>query len=82
MDYTPIFNAIIALLGAILTAWLIPFIKAHTTAAQHELIKSWVKVAVSAAEQTLTTATGKEKKAYVLEFLKEKGISQIGRAHV
>ena len=72
IDLTSIANAVIALIAAIITAFVIPWIRSKTTAAQFEKIKMWVTVAVEAAEQ-LYTGRGAEKKAYVVEFLNSKG---------
>ena len=75
MDITPIVNALIALAAAVVTAFVIPWIKTKTTAAQREEISAWVKIAVTAAEQIYTgQGRGKEKKAYVLQFLAERNL--------
>ena len=75
MDITPVVNAVIALAAAAVTAFVIPWIKSRTTAAQREEINSWVNIAVTAAEQIFTEpGTGKAKKAYVLKFLEEKNL--------
>ena len=75
MDITPVVNAVIALIAAVVTAFVIPWVKSKTTAAQREEINSWVKIAVTAAEQIYSGAgKGKEKKAYVLKFLEEKNL--------
>ncbi len=75
MDITPVVNAVIALIAAVVTAFVIPWVKSKTTAAQREEINSWVKIAVTAAEQIYSgVGKGKEKKAYVLKFLEEKNL--------
>ena len=74
IDLTSIANAVIALIATIITAFVIPWIRSKTTAAQFEKIKMWVTVAVEAAEQLYTgSGRGAEKKAYVVEFLNSKG---------
>ena len=50
IDLTSIANAVIALIAAIITAFVIPWIRSKTTAAQFEKIKMWVTVAVEAAD--------------------------------
>ena len=76
IDLTSIANAVIALIAAIITAFVIPWIRSKTTAAQFEKIKMWVTVAVEAAEQLYNgTGRGEEKKAYVVKFLQEKGFT-------
>ena len=75
MDITPVVNAVIALTAALITAVVIPWIRSRTSAVQREEVNSWVKIAVTAAEQIYTgTGKGKEKKAYVLKFLEEKNL--------
>lgn len=71
-DITPIVNAVIALAAAVVTAFVIPWIKSKTTAAQREEIEAWVRIAVTAAEQIYKgSGRGEEKKEYVLEFLRQ-----------
>lgn len=75
MDITPVLNAVIALAAAVVTAFVIPWIKSKTTAEQREEIGAWVKIAVTAAEQIYSVAgKGKEKKKYVIDFLAEKNL--------
>ena len=75
MDITPVVNAVIALAAALVTAFVIPWVKSKTTAAQREEIEAWVRIAVTAAEQIYSGAgKGKEKKKYVLDFLAEKNL--------
>ena len=50
-DITPIIEAVFALLAAIITAVVIPYIKNRTTAQQQAEINAWVRIAVTAAEQ-------------------------------
>ena len=75
MDITPVVNGIIALIAAVITAFVVPWIKSKTTAAQREEINAWVRIAVTAAEQIYKgEGKGKEKKKYVLDFLAEKNL--------
>lgn len=75
MDITPVVNAVIALAAAVVTAFVIPWVKSKTTAAQREEIEAWVRIAVTAAEQIYSgVGKGKEKKKYVLDFLAEKNL--------
>ena len=68
IDLTPVFQAVIALLAALVTYKLIPWIKARTTESQQASIRAAVKVAVFSAEQIYGAGNGKEK----LEFAREK----------
>jgi len=74
-DITPIVEAVFALVAAIITAIIIPYIKSRTTAQQQELW-AWVKIAVNAAEQLYKEPKqGKKKKEYVLSWLAQHGIT-------
>lgn len=76
MDITIIIEAVFALAAAVITAIVIPYIKSKTTAQQQAEINAWVKVAVAAAEQIYTgSGRGEEKKAYVLNWLAEHGVT-------
>ena len=73
IDITPIIQAVITLLAAIVSAFLVPWIKRKASAAQLEQMEAWTRIAVAAAEQLYTSPDGQEKKAYVLNFLASKG---------
>ena len=74
IDITPVINAVIALLAAGVSVFLIPWIKSKTTDAQRKELIEWVKIGVAAAEQLYVgQGRGEEKKQYVLDFLKQKG---------
>lgn len=76
IDLTPIMEAIIALVVAVITAFVIPWLKGKIDADKLEQIKLWVTVAAEAAEQLYNgTGRGEEKKAYVVKFLQEKGFT-------
>lgn len=76
IDITAIVNAGIALIVAVITIWLVPWIKSITTAQQREDLIVWVKIAVAAAEQIyIGDKRGAEKKQYVLDFLAKYGFS-------
>lgn len=75
IDLTQIANCIIALICAVITAFLIPWIKSKTTKNQRDEIMDLVCVAVRAAEQIFKYHDGDEKKMYVLDVLKEHGYS-------
>lgn len=74
-DITPIIETVLALIGAVITCILIPYIRSRTTKEQQDEILQWVKIAVAAAEQLFDgVGRGEEKKAYVLEWLKSHGL--------
>lgn len=74
MDYTQIISAVIALISALVSAFLIPWLKTKIDANKLQTIKTYVEIGVKAAEQLYTATDGKEKKAYVINFLAEHGI--------
>lgn len=75
IDITQFLNAIIALAAALITGFLIPWIRSKTTTQQRDEIMEWVKIAVSAAEMIYKgSGRGQEKLAYVLNFLTSKGV--------
>lgn len=74
-DLTPVINAVIALIAALITAFVIPWVKRNTTAKDREEFLKWVEIAVAAAEQLFHTTQGKEKKTYVVQFLQEQGVT-------
>ena len=77
IDITPIANAAIALIAAIVSVYLIPWIRSKTTNEQRKQFVAWVKIAVSAAEQVYNgPGRGEEKKQYVIDFLKAQGMAR------
>lgn len=74
-DLTPVFNALIALVAALISAFVIPWIKRKTTAQDREEMLSWVEIAVAAAEQLFDSTQGEAKKNAVVAFLREKGFT-------
>lgn len=74
MDLTNLFEAIIALIVAIITTFLIPWLKTKVSAEKLLELQKWVTIAVQAAEMMYTdSGMGDLKKRYVEEFLISKG---------
>lgn len=74
IDLTSIVEAAIALIFAIITTFLIPYIKSKVDANKLTELKEWVKIAVKAAEQIYAgVGRGDEKKQYVLNCLESMG---------
>lgn len=74
IDITQIVVAVIGLLSVIVTSVIVPLLKQKLGAEKMSELQKWVEIAVHAAEQIITgTGKGKEKKEYVIEFLREKG---------
>ena len=73
IDLTPIFQAVLALLAALITYKLIPWIKARTTTEQRSMLMAVTSTLVFAAEQLYGAGKGDDKLAYVVTELKERG---------
>lgn len=74
-DLTPVINAVIALAAALITAFVIPWIKRNTSAKDRDEFLKWVEIAVAAAEQLFYATQGTEKKKFVVQFLNDKGFT-------
>ena len=76
IDITPILEAVATLAVALITTFVVPYIKSKTTLEQQTQINAWVRIAVTAAEQVYEgPGQGDKKKAYVLTWLAGHGIS-------
>ena len=73
IDLTQIILAIITLIGAVITRYLIPWIKSKLTDRQYDTFTTLVRVGVYAAEQMFKSEEWKEKKEYVLDLLAKNG---------
>lgn len=75
LDLTAVFTAIITVLSAIFTSYIIPYIKSKLIDSQESQVAFWVDIAVQAAEQIWLTSeeSGEEKYAYVVDFLTSQG---------
>ncbi|MBQ8617669.1 MAG: holin [Clostridia bacterium] len=71
IDLTPLAEVMISLLAVVITTYLIPWIKARTTATQQEHIRSCVQIAVYAAEKFYGAGKGDKKLEYAEKVLKE-----------
>ena len=81
MDLNPIFEAIIALIAAVISCVLIPYIRKKTTAQEQERLLSLARMAVTAAEQIFEgIGRGEEKKAYATQWLAERNLNVKGDA--
>lgn len=76
--YLEIAKLVVMILAAVITRYLIPWIKAKTESETISLICDWAASAVLAAEQTHGAGTGAAKKEIVREFIQhildQKGI--------
>lgn len=73
-NITPILEAIVSLAIAVVTAFIIPWLKKKIGTEKLANIQYWVTVGVKAAEKLYAgSGRGDEKLAYVQEFLNSKG---------
>lgn len=73
-DLTNILECVIGIISALISAFLIPYIKNSLSEAKRSRLIYWTEIAVKAAEQLYGSKTGKQKKEYVTAFLLSKGI--------
>ena len=73
--YMELVKVFVALLGAVVTYYVIPYIKAKTTKEQREDAVFWTKLAVQIAEEIYKEkGQGMLKKETVIDFLNKNGI--------
>jgi len=73
MDYTEIILAVIAVIGAVVTGVLIPWIKSKMDEGQLAKLDFWLRIFIAAAETAYGSGMGQEKKAYVIAKIKALG---------
>ncbi len=74
IDLQPIVSALTALIAAIITTFLVPYIKGKISRQEYDRLMEAVRIAVAAAEQLFTSPqSGADKKQYVQEFLAAQG---------
>ena len=73
MDITIIFDCVIALLAAVITIFVIPWLKGKLSAQDMTDFLRWVEIGVAAAQQMYHQLDGAKRLEYVMEFLSAKG---------
>lgn len=73
IDLTQIILAVITLIFGLLMRYVIPATKEKLNKDQLELLQIAVKTGVYAAEQLYNSDQGKEKRQYVIDYLKKNG---------
>ena len=73
-DVTDIIEAVVVLISALITTFLLPYIKQKLSDEKRQKLIFWIETAVKAAEQLYGSKTGQQKKEYVVAFLLSKGI--------
>lgn len=81
IDLTPLIQAIIAVVAALITYKLLPWLKVKLSNEQQAALTAAVKVLVYAAEQVYGAGRGDEKLKYVEEGLRERGF-EVDRAAI
>ena len=67
--FVKIILAIISICGALVTAYVIPFIKSKISSTELNKLFEYVKIAVRCAEQIYTVEQWQEKKEYVMNYV-------------
>ena len=71
-----VIKLIFAILGAILTYAIVPWLRSIKTAQELEMLSENIRIAVQAAEQIITgPGRGTEKKSYVRKWLADRGVN-------
>lgn len=73
IDLTQIILAIIALIAALFTRRLKPWVKANTTEKEQRIIETVIQIAIFAAEQVYGAGHGTEKMEYAQQYLHDHG---------
>ena len=73
VDITPVLQAMVALIAALIGAVVVPWLRAKIGAEKMAELLRWVEIGVAAAEQLHSHTDPVKKKNYVREFLKKKG---------
>ena len=74
IDITNIVSTVITLILALITTFLIPWLKNKLDAEKFEQLQEWTRVAVQAAEMIYDgVGRGEEKKTFVINYLNNKG---------
>ncbi len=75
IDITELANALLVLLAAVITTFVVPWIKAKRKNESDGNVELWTRIAVQAAEQYFGSGAGQEKKKYVMEYLASRNIT-------
>ena len=74
LDLTKLAQAIISLAAGIVSLYLVPWLRSKLTNEQLSKAKSWVQIAVFAAEKLYGAGNGDQKLVYAEEILRKHGI--------
>lgn len=65
-----VLKLLVMVMALIVTTYLIPFLREKVGAEKLADVEKWVKFAVLKAQQVMQASSGKEKKLYVVEFVR------------
>lgn len=71
IDFTPLLEALVVLLTSVITVVIIPALRERYGNEKLEKAKSWVQIAVYAAEKMYGAGNGDQKLAYAEQILAE-----------
>ena len=74
-DITEILKILVYLAAAVISTFLVPWLKNRLSEQELAELLKWVEIGVAAAEQLYESTQGAMKKKYVLGFLESKGYS-------
>ena len=74
LDLTQLAQTIISLAAGIVSLYLVPWLRSRLTNEQLTKVKSWVQIAVYAAEKLYGAGNGDQKLDYAEEILRKHGI--------
>lgn len=72
-ELTEVLLVIVALAGAALSVFLVPWLKAKTSVTEMAELLTWVEIAVQFSQQLFHSLDGEKRLEYALEFLADKG---------
>lgn len=71
IDFTPLLEALVVLLASVVTMVIVPALRERYSNEQLEKARSWVQIAVYAAEKMYGAGNGEQKLAYAEQVLAE-----------
>ena len=75
IDITPVIELAITIISALITLYVIPYLRQRLSEEKFRRLSCAVSMAVKAAEQIYGSKTGQQKKEYVISYLKTKNIA-------
>lgn len=73
IDLTPIINALILIVAALISAYFIPWLKSKKTAEETKDLIAWADIAVAAAQQLYYQLDGETRLNHALAVMREAG---------